>query len=52
MVLAETVGLSAKELRLSESHDDKSKSTLVAVKIFKSDAPNSTKEAFKKLLFQ
>jgi len=30
VVLAETVGLSAKELRLSESHDDKSKSTLVA----------------------
>ena len=48
VVLAETVGLSAKELRLSESDDDKSKSTLVAVKKLKSDAPNVTKEAFEK----
>ena len=47
VILAETVGLSAKELRLSES-DDKSKSTLVAVKKLKSDAPNATKEAFEK----
>ena len=48
VILAETVGLSAKDLRLSESDDDKSKSTLVAVKKLKSDAPNSTKEAFEK----
>ena len=48
VILAETVGLSAKDLRLSESDDDKSKSTLVAVKKLKSDAPNVTKEAFEK----
>ena len=48
VILAETVDLSAKDLRLSESDDDKSKSTLVAVKKLKSDAPNTTKEAFKK----
>ena len=48
VILAETVGLSAKDLRLSESDDDKSKSTLVAVKKLKSDAPNATKEAFTK----
>ena len=48
VILAETVGLSAKDLRMSESDDDKSKSTLVAVKKLKSDAPNTTKEAFEK----
>ena len=48
VILAETVGLSAKDLRLSESDDDKSKSTLVAVKKLKSDAPNATKDSFKK----
>ena len=48
VILAETVCLSAKDLRLSESDDDKSKSTLVAVKKLKSDAPNATKEAFEK----
>ena len=48
VILAETVGLSAKDLRLSELDDDKSKSTLVAVKKLKSDAPNATKEAFEK----
>ena len=35
-------------MRLSESDDNKSKSTLVAVKKLKSDAPNATKEAFEK----
>ena len=40
--------MSAKDLRLSESDDDQSKSTLVAVKKLKSDAPNATKEAFEK----
>ena len=48
VILAETVGLSAKDLRLSESDDNKSKSTLVAVKKLKSDAPSTTKEAFAK----
>ena len=48
VIQAETVGLSAKNLKLSESDDDKSKSTLVAVKKLKSDAPNVTKEAFEK----
>ena len=48
VILAEAVGLSAKDLRLSESDDDKSKSTLVAVKKLKSSAPNATKEAFEK----
>ena len=48
VILAETIGLSAKDLRLSESDDDKSKSTLVAVKKLKSGAPNATKEAFEK----
>ena len=48
VILAETVGLSAKDLRLSESDDDMSKSTLVAVKKLKSDAPSATKEAFEK----
>ena len=48
VILAETVGLSAKDLKLSESDDDKRKSTLVAVKKLKSDAPNATKEAFEK----
>ena len=48
VILAETVGLSAKDLRLSESDDDKSKSTLVAVKKLKSDASSTTKEAFEK----
>ena len=44
VILAETVGLSAKELRLSESDDDESKSTLVAVKKLKSNAPSATKQ--------
>ena len=48
VILAETIKLSAKDLRLSESDDDKTKSTLVAVKKLKSDAPNATKEAFEK----
>ena len=37
VILAETVGLSANELRLSKSDDDKSKSVIVAVKKLKSD---------------
>ena len=48
VILAETVGLSAKDLKLSESDDDRSKSTLVTVKKLKSDAPNATKLNFEK----
>ena len=48
VILAETVCLSPKDLKMSESDEDKSKSTLVAVKKLKSDAPNATKEAFEK----
>ena len=48
VILAETVGLSLKDLRVCESDEDKSKSTLVAVEKLKSDAPNATKEAFEK----
>ena len=46
--LAETVGLSPKDLRVSESDDNKGKPTLVAVKTLKSGAPSTTKEAFEK----
>ena len=48
VILAQTVGLSAKDLRLSESDNDKSKSTLVAVKKLKSGAPSTVKKAFEK----
>ena len=48
VILAETVGLSPKDLKVSETDDDKSKSMLVAVKTLKSDAPSTTKEAFEK----
>ena len=48
VILAETVGLSPKDLKMSESDDEKSKSTLVAVKTLKSGAPSTTKEAFGK----
>ena len=48
VILAETVGLSPKDLKVSESDEDKSKSMLVAVKKLKSDAPNAAKEAFEK----
>ena len=48
VILAETVGLSPKDLRVSELDDDKSKSTLVAVKTLKSGASSTTKEAFEK----
>ena len=37
-----------KNLRFSESDDDESKSTLVAVKKLKSGAPSAIKEAFEK----
>jgi len=48
VILAETVGLSPKDLRMSKTDDDKSKSMLVAVKTLKSDAPSATREAFEK----
>ena len=48
VILAETVGLSLKDLKMSESDDDKSNSTLVAVKTLKSGAASTTKEAFEK----
>ena len=48
VILAETVGLSPKDLRVSELDDDKNKSILVAVKKLKSGAPSTTKEAFEK----
>ena len=48
VILAETVDLSARDLRLSESDNDNSKSTLVAVKKLKSGAPSTVKEAFEK----
>ena len=48
VILAETVGLSPKDLKMSKTDDDKSKSTLVAVKTLKPHAPSTTKEAFEK----
>ena len=48
VILAETVGLSPKDLKMSKSDNDKSKSMLVAVKKLKSGAPSTTKEAFEK----
>ena len=48
VVLAETVGLSLKDLRLSETNSDRSVSVLVAVKKLKPDADHFIKEAFEK----
>ena len=48
VVLAETIGLSLKDLQLSTSDDDKSKGVLVAVKKLRADVEPSSKEAFKK----
>ena len=48
VILAETVGLSPKDLKMSKTDDDKSNSTLVAVKTLKPGAPSTTKEAFEK----
>ena len=48
VILAETVGLSPRDLEVNGSDDDKSKSMLVAVKTLKSGAPSTTKEAFEK----
>ena len=48
VILAETVGLSPKDLKMSKTDDEKSKSMLVAVKTLKPGAPSTTKEAFEK----
>ena len=48
VILAETVGLSPKDLKMSKTDDDKSKSTLVAAKTLKPHASSTTKEAFEK----
>ena len=48
VVLADTVGLSLKDLNLSDHDDDKSVSIRVAVKKLKMNASESTKEAFEK----
>ena len=48
VILAETVGLSLKDLKLSDSNDDKSISVLVALKKLKPNAEEVVKEAFEK----
>ena len=48
VVLADTVGLSLKDLNLSDHDDNKSVSIRVAVKKLKQNASESAKEAFKK----
>ena len=48
VVLAETVGVSLRDLRLSDVNDDKTVSVLVAVKKLKADADHFIKEAFEK----
>lgn len=50
VVLAKTVGLSLKDLRLDTTDDDKSISVLVAMKKLKPDAPPNIREAFMKEL--
>ena len=46
--LGETRGLSPKDLKLSDDDDDKATGTLVAVKILRSDAPQTEQKAFEK----
>ena len=48
VVLAHTVGLSLKQLKLSESNTDPGVSIVVAVKRLKPDADEATREAFEK----
>ena len=48
VVLADTVGLSLKDLGLNETDDDKSISIQVAVKKLKANASKTTQEAFEK----
>ena len=46
--LGETKGLSRKDLKLSNDDEDKTTGTLVAVKILRSDAPQTEQKAFEK----
>ena len=48
VVLADTVGLSLKDLNMSDNDDDKSVSVRVAVKKLKPNASKTTQEAFEK----
>ena len=48
VILAETAGLSLKDLKLSDSNDDRNITVLVAMKTLKTDADKGTKEAFEK----
>ena len=48
VILAETVGVSLRDLRLSDTNDDRSVTVLVAVKKLKPDADEFIKEAFEK----
>ena len=50
VILANTVGLSLKDLKMNDTDDDKSKSIRVAVKQFKKNPSASRKEAFDKEL--
>ena len=50
VILANTVGLSQKDLKMSDTDDDKSKSICVAVKQLKKNPSASRKEAFDKEL--
>ena len=48
VVLAETIGVSLRDLKLSDTNDDRSVAVLVAVKKLKPDADQFIKEAFEK----
>ena len=48
VVLAETVGLSRKDLKMSKTDDDKTKSIQVAIKTLKATASSTTRESFEK----
>ena len=48
VTLAETVGLSLKDLKLSDTNDDKSVTVIVAMKKLKPNAERAVKEAFEK----
>ena len=50
VILADTVGLSMKDLKMSDTDDDKTKSIRVAVKQLKKSASTSGREAFDKEL--
>ena len=48
VVLAQTIGLSQKDLKLSETDDDKTVMLQVAVKMLKTNASKKQKQAFEK----